>query len=366
MTVREAFIISSADVRHIRSYVQHKYAGLQREQHVEIVADAVSRVIRRQLPDFEEKLKHEVTAELIQLAVADGQRSIGARDIFETCMKLDRTRREIYDPLHDWIERQLACQLDPIHIRSLVDSVSSGSEQADGNGWERFKELVAASKLFQPGQEDLHTQSRPLGMLPKQLRLSLLYLALCLAVLAGALLYQQMADKSQAELQSATEAEHGPKQAGSAVEAVQEGGLPLELRYQAVDEQKLVAFLNKRHSILAKQPYLDAIVAAAKRFDVNPLLLFAITGQEQGFVPTTNKRHKEIANNPFNVFHSWQDFNTNINESAEIAARTVVNISKDRPGSADPFSWLNRTYAEDPNWSQGVRSIFGALTEAVQ
>src|SRR5690606_7833302 len=125
-------------------------------------------------------------------------------------------------------------------------------------------------------------------------------------------------------------------------------------------------YLESKSSVLADQPYFDAIISAAEDFDLHPVLLFAITGQEQGFVPKTNKQHKEIANNPFNVFHSWQDFNTNIEQSAEIAARTVFNLSKDRPDDVDPFTWINRKYAEDPKWSDGVRSIFATIVHYLE
>ena len=73
-----------------------------------------------------------------------------------------------------------------------------------------------------------------------------------------------------------------------------------------------------------------------------------------------------MANNPFNVYHSWEDFSTNISESSQITARTIVNLSKDRPEEVDPIHWINRKYAEDGNWWQGVSSIFNQLEGVVQ
>ena len=143
--------------------------------------------------------------------------------------------------------------------------------------------------------------------------------------------------------------------------AVPSDGLPAELRYHEIDQARMVKYLQSKSSILAEQPYFDAIVSAAQAFNIHPAVLFAITGQEQGFVPKTNKQYKRIANNPFNVFHSWQDFNTNIGQSSEIAARTVYNLSKHRPEDMDPFKWINRKYAEDPKWSDGVRAIFDKI-----
>ena len=108
---------------------------------------------------------------------------------------------------------------------------------------------------------------------------------------------------------------------------------------------------------------LITILNAAASYNINPLLMFAITGQEQGFVPKSHKRAAEIANNPFNVYGSWQDFNTNIEDTAFIAARTIINLSKGCPPNADPIQFLNKKYAEDPKWHIGVTALLKQLEE---
>ena len=85
----------------------------------------------------------------------------------------------------------------------------------------------------------------------------------------------------------------------------------------------------------------------AKEKDIHPLFLFAITGQEQAFVPRTHKLAKQIANNPFNVYYSWKEYNTTIEQSARIAANTINRLSEDRPYNIDAITWINREYAED-------------------
>jgi hypothetical protein len=138
-------------------------------------------------------------------------------------------------------------------------------------------------------------------------------------------------------------------------------GLPAELRYTEVNRSRLLKYLRSKSSLLAERPYFEAIMSTAEKMNIHPLLLFAITGQEQAFVPKDHKQAKRIANNPFNVFHSWKEYNTTIEQSANIAARTILRISKDRPEGKDALTWINREYAEDPNWSKGVRSIMEAM-----
>lgn len=140
--------------------------------------------------------------------------------------------------------------------------------------------------------------------------------------------------------------------------------LPEHLQYQSINFESLRSWLIERDSALAEDPYFNCINETAKEYGINPLLLFAITGQEQGFVPKTNKDAAVIANNPFNVFGSWEDYNTDINESSRIAAITILNLSKDCPENEDMIKWINRKYAEDENWHVGVTKIFAQLEEA--
>jgi hypothetical protein len=137
--------------------------------------------------------------------------------------------------------------------------------------------------------------------------------------------------------------------------------LPDYLMYKTVNVSNLKDFLKSRNSLLAEEPYLSTILAVSKDFNLNPLVMFAITGQEQSFVPKSSENAYAIANNPFNVFNSWKKYNTNIEDTSNIAARTIVNLCKNRPDNMDAFTWVNRKYSEDKDWSKAVRSIFKQL-----
>lgn len=137
--------------------------------------------------------------------------------------------------------------------------------------------------------------------------------------------------------------------------------VPEYMKYKEIDKEKLRGYLKTRNSLLLEEPYFSSIICSAKEFNLNPIVLFSITGQEQGFVPKDQTEAKKIANNPFNVFHSWQEYNTDIKDSSEIAARTVFNICREMPKDENVFKWINNTYAEDKNWHKGVESFFKLL-----
>lgn len=140
-------------------------------------------------------------------------------------------------------------------------------------------------------------------------------------------------------------------------------GIPEFLKYHAVDRAALQAYLRSRNSILADAPYFEGILKVSEEYDLHPLLMFAITGQEQGYVNKENPNHLKIANNPFNVYTSWRKYNTNIEDSTAIAAGTVITILRKRPADKNPFRWINTRYAEDENWARGVEMIFNFLRQ---
>lgn len=142
--------------------------------------------------------------------------------------------------------------------------------------------------------------------------------------------------------------------------------LPQSFRYRDINEAGLKAYLASKSSILREDPYFSSILNVGKSFDINPILLFAITGQEQGFVPEQDVSASIIANNPYNVFCSWQSYNTNIIDSSEIACRTIINLSKNRPVSVDPLVWINQKYSADQNWHCGVKHLYREIELFIQ
>lgn len=138
-------------------------------------------------------------------------------------------------------------------------------------------------------------------------------------------------------------------------------GLQSELKYEEIDGRKLKKWLDNKNSMLAEEPYFTAILDTSKQYDIHPLLMFAIVGQEQAFVPKNYASAKKIANNPFNVYGSWEKYNTDIYDSSRLAADTIIKSSRNRPVYMNTIRWINRRYAEDPNWWNGVSELFAKM-----
>ncbi|NIK67986.1 glucosaminidase domain-containing protein [Paenibacillus sp. BK720] len=373
MPADEAFVLTPIDVRKIRQYVQHKYEAMPQEKRAEIVADAVSRIIQKQLPPFEDRLKREVTARLIRTTVLERQMPVRSDDIFEACLGLDLADANVVTPLHKWVEEQSGTQLEWSLFRIQLDKLAKKAESGTADLWEQLKEWLASeyriegkSKAAPELAEVIPLPVQPSlipALKPYRRRQTLVYSLLSIMLVGASLLYGwSLLRPSPNKLQPPVTLQSFEK----AMPAVAGNELPDELRYTDVDKESLVDFLNSKDSLLAEQPYLDAIIDAARTFDIHPLFLFAITGQEQAFVPRSNKQAMKIANNPFNVFYSWKDYNTTIHDSARIASQTVLKWSKDRPEGKDPIAWINRKYAEDQNWANGVSKIFASMKSKVE
>ena len=143
---------------------------------------------------------------------------------------------------------------------------------------------------------------------------------------------------------------------------------PAAVRYQPIrNPQSVVAWLAARDSAEAGTQYLNMLDQAGKKYNLNPLLLLAITGQEQSFVPKFLGDWPQVLKNPFNVYYSWQDYAPGFLQAAMIAAETVNHLSSGCPPGMNPIEWVdspanpNDRYAGDTDWWKGVSVFFSIL-----
>lgn len=155
--------------------------------------------------------------------------------------------------------------------------------------------------------------------------------------------------------------------------------VPTEIQYQtrSASYQAIIEWLRAHNSALADTDHLAAIEAAGQRWNVDPLLLLAITGQEQSFVPRTGY-WQAIERNPWNVFGSWQQWSGGFENSAAWAAATVARLSQGCPAGTSVIRWINGFdssgvrsnpgwgYAGDSNWWRGVSYFYNQLQQVAK
>ncbi len=337
-------LLSSADVMVIRRYVHTKYAPLPGNRRAEIVADAVRRALRQRMPELPGELGERLLDELIARCLVGEKRAVGADDVLDAVVELDAAEA-IAD--ERWREAL----------------VGWANERAPGR-WsaEQLEKRISRGRCLSSASLQPLSSPKTVGtgrLSARKAKLALASLVAIVAIAGAAGGWAGFANRMGT-------ADAAPEQVRPAEEMTVPApapdiGMPADLRYADIDAEAVKRYLKSRDALLAEEPYFGAIVASAKTHDIHPLLLLAIAGQEQGFVPRTNKNAKKIANNPFNVFHSWQEYNTDIRDSANIAAKLLAKLGGNRPEGMDAFRWFNETYAEDELWGEGVRKLFEQL-----
>ncbi|WP_315121725.1 hypothetical protein [uncultured Clostridium sp.] len=372
-------VLDKSDIVNIKSYICKKYPKNAEKENAIILSDTVNKIIYNKLEGLPEHLKLSVKNNVVKNTLCKDKIAITLRDIFETCIAEETIIGDFTDELINWFDLNAKIEITTKDINKYLESI----------GFKDISEDVPVEEeLYFESEEDINDSigdingsieelSSSKDMKPRKIlsnylsNLKKLKRIGCIALMAIFIIPLYNASRG-VHFNKTNEQE---KIENYVVESDKKENistnypnlhLPKYMRYEDVDKEKLKDFLNKRESLLAKEPYFSTIFSVAEEFNLNPIVLFSITGQEQNFVPKNDKDAYKIANNPFNVFYSWIEYNTDIDDATRIASRTVINLSENRPEDKDPFLWIGRKYAEDKNWGKGVRLIFEELTEYVE
>lgn len=344
--MNDAALLSSADVMVIRRYVHTKFAPLPGDRRAEIVADAVRRALRQRIPELPAELGERLIDELIARCLVGEKRAVSAEDVLDAASELKGAETI---PEERWREAIVGWANERAPGRWSLEQLEQRLSRSRG----------VASPAMQPLSLPATAPDKPSRFASRKAKLALAGLVAFVAIAGAAGGWIGFAGRAGTGEPASRAAL--PAEPPAAIPPAPDVGMPAALKYADINAAAVKRYLKSRDALLAEEPYFGEIVASAKAHDIHPLLLLAITGQEQGFVPRTNKYAQKIANNPFNVFHSWQEYNTDIRDSADIAAKLLAKLAGSRPEGMDAFRWFNATYAEDDQWGEGVRRLFERL-----
>lgn len=355
-------IINTKHIIKIKESIDVQYPHYTSKQKANKLANIIHDIIERSLPNYSNETKRNVRNSLLEHKLSPNSLTINSNDVVDFSLELVESK-ELQAHLPKWLQTKVDIEIQWIenYVNRQVEIRVKAKEEIAVTSMD-----IAVMRQFDiVNPNDLLYESFPPK--PNSYQKPLInrkYITAAIAALFIMIPTIHIVEKVYTESNQSSAIEViEPKPARPTYLT---NALPSNLQYEPINEKQLRAWLDNRDSMLADEPYFSTIINVANEHNLHPFLLFAITGQEQGFVPRSNQKAAQIANNPFNVFHSWEDFNTNILNSSEIAARTIINLSEGRPKDAHPIQWINRKYAEDPNWWKGVSSIFQKLENEIQ
>lgn len=323
------------DITRLRQYISKKFPYYDNRRQAQILIDSLRKILDNHMVGLPHQHQNTIREKLLKevlLSKADG---LFISDIYEASAALEADEGFSVQ-LSQWVNKYVH---SPIEAKPIMVPL--------------IQAAIAADEVPTPITVIADASEEPFKLLVESKKIRMVLMA-ALIIFAVAGLYTARLNR--------------PHPQAIVIEepvAYIYTHLPHNFYYKDIDTEKLRTYLNTRNSLLAQEPYFSTIIDTAREFQLNPLVLFAIAGHEQGFVPQDHPSAYEIANNPFNVFNSWQSYNTDIADSAAIASRTVINLLMDRPEDIEPFQWINRKYAEDENWWRGINSIYIRLEKEV-
>lgn len=360
-SLKTFIILSIQEIMQIKSHILVQNNHLPSNQRAELLSIAIHRHLDQHLTGVDSDYRHLLKHTLLSATVAKHNYTITQLDVLESIGTLDLN----HDVKTALAEKWLNASTD---IAFSYEDLSNYIENQSLDG------------LF-------ITPLPPLEMtVAKPIKGRLIALALCATLLIGLILWPKPVAQPSALTLPLNRYYEANTYVGLhaldrvyLIEAITKDALgtydvshqtlpfgplsePFPFSYQTFDYFAVKAYIgDTRKGLIGSSAHFNAIISLAKANDMDPLLLFAIIGQEQAFVPVDSYRATDVLNNPFNVFHSWMAFNTDLNESTQIAINTIKNRLKSLPKDESPFIWLNGIYAEDKNWHVGVQLIYQHL-----
>lgn len=397
--LKASSVLTKQEIERIKLYVKKKYPNNSSKENAVILSSTIYEIIDSNLGGINVEEKQNIKKSIIQNTILKDKKDILKWDVFNAMTTELEENPQLKTPLIAWINKNQKNTVSQETFEEYVIDTSNTSDGAELSYLDiklppkysvvkdkeskykallrhklNFKNLIckykkeALSKASSLSKRiNIQIESASNEIYSRKIALSIFILLILSLYSLNNLIINNNALKDKVKNKNIEERNQVPSFDTSDLYVKDVMSyhpyLPDYFDYKSIDKDKLLKFLNTKNSILAEEPYFSAIIRSSREFNLNPHILFAITGQEQSFVPKNHKDAKKIANNPFNVFYSWQEYNTDIYDSSRIAARTVINLAKDKPIDMDIFDWINSKYANDKSWGRGVKEIFKSLGE---
>jgi putative ABC transport system permease protein len=395
-------VLSQEDILLLKEYIAKKYRDYSSDYRSGILTNAVHQILDNNIPGIDKEYIKTIKQHLLESILSKNVQAVMLIDVLNVCISIQNKSSAFYDDIISWINSHVRNKINRTDIEkydikvncklnagtSYIPEENTLECRAENNivdidAYDADAVTVVGTVAVTDADRNITNikrtinfirlksitdfiRSRSISLSSGIIFISCIFLVSILFLLNNYRFNPPQFYKRQQVTQVKLNIESilSDSYNGTAeliLNNLFNSGLPNNFKYKDINQLSLKKFLNGRKSLLAYEPYFSTIIAVSKEYNLNPLLLFAISGQEQGFVSKESSSSNKIANNPFNIYHSWKKYNTNIADASKIACITIINLCKDRPHDENPLSWINKKYAEDQNWANSVGSIYNNL-----
>lgn len=386
-------ILSKEDIVLLKKYINKKYINSSDIEKSNILTKTVHQILDKNFQGLKTEYIKIIKSDLLKNILIKDVQSILLVDIFNACILAKDKSQDFFEDLLDWINLHVENKISKADLEEYCIKYTSITEYSnttlnelyiesefditpliDNVEYTSIEELPASDNYIDNSSSDLANTSKIKTLVSSFCSTKAFKFSSCFFLIFFILFFLNKYNffdtiihssihngTAQIIVDAKTSANKHEDKANVTVSRKFPENLPKYFMYKDINETQLKKYLDGRDSLLCDEPYFSTIISVSKEYNLNPLVIFAITGQEQSFVPKNNSDSKTIANNPYNIFHSWKEYNTNIDDATRIVCNTIINLSKDMPENEEPFFWINKQYAEDKKWSKGVKQIYETL-----
>lgn len=351
--LKQMVIFSYQDLVHMKSSISKSYAHLSTEDRAEILSVAIHNLLNKYLEGIDDAYRTSLRLDVIRNTLSKHIYNITKKDVFESIGTLDLPKDELIELVEVWLDKNTGLNVSRQALDAYFDEpevlITYEAKQTRHVSIAVFlllalsMMLMLAVSFHRFGFEDSVIEQAHALDLP--------------GIPIG---YQGLCSMDRVYLIDPLSSGIGNRK--TVPFGLYNGKLRRDFRFEPFHYFNVKHYIaSTRKGLIAEPEYFNRLIHLAFLNDVDPLLLLAIIGQEHSFVSRDSLYAMVIINNPFNVFHSWMDYNTTLRDSTKIAINTINNRMLKRPTDTMPLFWLGEIYAEDPNWHLGVSLIYAHL-----
>jgi len=374
--LEQNIILSDEIVLNLKNDIRRSYPSADSKYRARLLSESLHERLDSHLNGLHEDLRSEVRISVFKNSIQENHINVSQMDIVQEVMQAEMKPRDLYVYMTEWFSNYTDAQLEFEQVHLMLSEINPDLATED-----IFEHLNEQENTSFPTQSSISVKIRlifnKIGSELKKIyklksyKLAIILLSLLMVLpimfIANFLLEEDPSIHKISFVHASSILNYQTQldiERSNIVHEIfyrEQPGYPEFLEFVNLNYASVVDYLHSRNSSFTNEDYLEIIYAVGEEYDVHPLLLLAIIGQEQGFVPKDSPYATRILNNPFNVYTSWTNYNTNLRDSCEVAAGTIRVILRERPVGENPFRWLNTRYAEDPNWWKGVQELFYTL-----